>query len=91
MGDKSGIEWTEATWNPVVGCTRVSAGCDNCYAVRQTVRMAGQVGARIVVTVYGAAPPKARGVGTRRPAIARATAGRGTRSRGPAEPTPSLH
>jgi len=32
VADKSGIEWTEATWNPVTGCTRVSSGCDNCYA-----------------------------------------------------------
>lgn len=32
MGQRSGIEWTDATWNPVTGCTRVSAGCDNCYA-----------------------------------------------------------
>lgn len=32
MGDKSGIEWTDATWNPVTGCTKVSAGCDHCYA-----------------------------------------------------------
>lgn len=32
MGQKSGIEWTDATWNPVTGCTRVTAGCDNCYA-----------------------------------------------------------
>ncbi|MGG1598509.1 DUF5131 family protein [Paenibacillus naphthalenovorans] len=32
MGDKSSIEWTDATWNPVVGCTRVSEGCRNCYA-----------------------------------------------------------
>lgn len=32
MGDKSKIEWTEATWNPTVGCTHVSPGCDNCYA-----------------------------------------------------------
>ncbi len=32
MGDKSAIEWTDATWNPVVGCTVVSAGCDHCYA-----------------------------------------------------------
>jgi protein gp37 len=32
MGDRSTIEWTEATWNPVTGCTKVSAGCDNCYA-----------------------------------------------------------
>ena len=27
----SGIEWTDETWNPVTGCTRVSPGCDNCY------------------------------------------------------------
>lgn len=32
----TGIEWTNETWNPVSGCTRVSAGCDNCYAVDQT-------------------------------------------------------
>ena len=38
--DKSRIEWTDATWNPVVGCTRVSAGCDNCYAVPMTHRLA---------------------------------------------------
>lgn len=32
MGQKSSIEWTDSTWNPVTGCTKVSAGCDNCYA-----------------------------------------------------------
>ena len=32
MSTKSRIEWTDATWNPVTGCTRVSAGCDHCYA-----------------------------------------------------------
>lgn len=32
MGDKSGIEWTDATWNPVVGCSKVSPGCAHCYA-----------------------------------------------------------
>lgn len=32
MGTKTGIEWTDATWNPVTGCTKVSAGCDHCYA-----------------------------------------------------------
>jgi len=32
MADHSGIEWTEATWNPTVGCTKVSLGCDRCYA-----------------------------------------------------------
>jgi protein gp37 len=36
----TGIEWTDATWNPVTGCTRVSAGCDHCYAVGVTRRLA---------------------------------------------------
>lgn len=31
MSSGSGIEWTEATWNPVTGCTRVSSGCDHCW------------------------------------------------------------
>lgn len=33
MAVRSGIEWTEATWNPTTGCDRVSPGCDNCYAL----------------------------------------------------------
>src|SRR5690349_25068113 len=33
MGQRSRIEWTDSTWNPVTGCTQVSAGCDNCYAL----------------------------------------------------------
>lgn len=32
MGDRSAIEWTEATWNPVTGCSKVSPGCAHCYA-----------------------------------------------------------
>lgn len=39
MGDRSAIEWTEATWNPVTGCDRISPGCDNCYAQRLAVRL----------------------------------------------------
>lgn len=35
MADDSKIEWTEATWNPIVGCTAVSPGCDHCYAARE--------------------------------------------------------
>ena len=38
MGDHSGIEWTEATWNPTTGCTKVSPGCDRCYAERVAMR-----------------------------------------------------
>lgn len=34
MGAKTGIEWTDATWNPILGCSRVSEGCRNCYAER---------------------------------------------------------
>jgi protein gp37 len=39
MADKSAIEWTEATWNPTTGCDRVSAGCDNCYALTLAKRL----------------------------------------------------
>jgi protein gp37 len=38
MGDDSEIEWTDATWNPVRGCKKVSPGCLNCYAVDATAR-----------------------------------------------------
>ncbi|HBG26164.1 MAG: hypothetical protein A2Y10_13460 [Planctomycetes bacterium GWF2_41_51] len=39
MAVKSGIEWTESTWNPVTGCTEISAGCKNCYAKRMALRL----------------------------------------------------
>ena len=35
----SGIEWTDTTWNPVTGCDRVAAGCDNCYALALSKRL----------------------------------------------------
>lgn len=38
------IEWTDATWNPVTGCTRVSAGCDHCYALAFAERFRGVPG-----------------------------------------------
>ena len=38
---RGGIAWTTETWNPIRGCSRVSAGCVNCYAERQAIRMAG--------------------------------------------------
>jgi protein gp37 len=39
VADKSKIEWTDATWNPVTGCSKVSAGCDHCYAERLALRL----------------------------------------------------
>lgn len=44
MSAHSSIEWTDATWNPVTGCTKISAGCDNCYAERFAERFRGVVG-----------------------------------------------
>lgn len=41
MSQNSKIEWTDATWNPIRGCSRVSQGCINCYAERQAARFAG--------------------------------------------------
>ena len=39
MGSKSAIEWTQATWNPVTGCTKISPGCKHCYAERMATRL----------------------------------------------------
>lgn len=39
MADKTGIEWTDASWNPIVGCSIVSPGCTNCYAMHQAARI----------------------------------------------------
>lgn len=44
MAEHSAIEWTDATWNPVTGCTKVSSGCDNCYAARFSERFRGVSG-----------------------------------------------
>lgn len=41
MSQHSNIEWTDATWNPVTGCTQVSPGCDHCYALRFAERFRG--------------------------------------------------
>ena len=35
----SSIEWTDMTWNPVTGCTKISAACKNCYAERMANRL----------------------------------------------------
>ncbi len=39
MADRTPIEWTGATWNPVTGCTKISPGCKNCYAERMALRL----------------------------------------------------
>ncbi len=39
MAELSGIEWTESTWNPLTGCTKVSPGCKHCYAERMAKRL----------------------------------------------------
>lgn len=44
MAQKSSIEWTDVTWNPVTGCTKISQGCDNCYAERFSERFRGVPG-----------------------------------------------
>ena len=44
MSDRSRIEWTDATWNPVTGCTKVSPGCDHCYAETLAERFRGTPG-----------------------------------------------
>lgn len=44
MSNTTGIEWTDATWNPVTGCTEVSPGCDHCYAKTFAERFRGTEG-----------------------------------------------
>jgi protein gp37 len=41
MANNTQIEWTDATWNPVTGCSKITAGCDNCYAERFSERFRG--------------------------------------------------
>ena len=48
MSDKTGIAWTNATWNPVTGCTKVSQGCKHCYAEREW----GRLSANQTATAY---------------------------------------
>lgn len=58
MGDRSQIEWTDATWNPTRGCSKVSEGCRNCYAMRQAIRQAkpGEAYEGLVHSVTGKGP-----------------------------------
>ena len=52
MSDKTGISWTDATWNPVTGCAKVSQGCKHCYAERDWARLSANPKA---VSYYGRA------------------------------------
>ncbi|AZO04555.1 phage Gp37/Gp68 family protein [Mesorhizobium sp. M2A.F.Ca.ET.043.02.1.1] len=45
MADKSPIEWTDATWNPIVGCSIATAGCTHCYAMKMAARIEAMGGA----------------------------------------------
>jgi protein gp37 len=44
MADATAIEWTDSTWNPVTGCSKISPGCDHCYAERFSERFRGTPG-----------------------------------------------
>lgn len=58
MAQNSPIEWTEATWNPVAGCTVLSPGCTNCYAMRLAYRLEamGQEKYEATTRISGARP-----------------------------------
>ena len=70
MADGSAIEWTEATWNPITGCDRVSAGCDHCYALTLAKRLKamGQPSTRTTATRAPPARGSALTAASRRPA-----------------------
>ena len=63
MSDKTHIQWTDATWNPVTGCTRVSEGCRHCYAERLTAtRLAHQPKYAGLAVMHGAAHKVREGI-----------------------------
>lgn len=67
MGDNSAIQWTNATWNPVVGCSPVSEGCRNCYAARHAIRLAGNPNPQVSLPYLDTA--EKRGAGEKRRAV----------------------
>ena len=59
MADRSAIEWTEATWNPMTGCSKVSPGCAYCYAETSLSGGAGIPGhAYSKVSTFGFGRPR---------------------------------
>ncbi|MYB06053.1 MAG: DUF5131 family protein [Gemmatimonadetes bacterium] len=57
MGQRTSIEWTEVTWNPTTGCTKVSAGCDNCYAEALSRRLLSRIYRRRLPVAVAARVP----------------------------------
>ncbi|HEX4998593.1 MAG TPA: phage Gp37/Gp68 family protein [Terriglobia bacterium] len=53
MASNSTIEWTETTWNPLTGCSKISPGCDNCYAIREARRLSGNPSKRVRAAYEG--------------------------------------
>jgi len=53
VSDNSAIEWCDTTWNPVLGCTRVSPGCDSCYAIVQARIRAGNPNPKVAAAFAG--------------------------------------
>lgn len=72
MAGASTIEWTDATWNPIVGCSIVSPGCTNCYAMQMAYRIEAMSGAAGTKTHYRGTTTKVnrRGVWTGKVALA---------------------
>ena len=62
MSDKSSIEWTEATWNCVLGCNKISPGCSGCYAIKEVNRMAGNPNPKVAAANAGLAYRQDNGV-----------------------------
>src|SRR3982750_107934 len=62
MSDTSKIEWTNATWNFLVGCDKVSPGCAGCYAVKDVLRMAGNPNPKVAAANAGLAHRQANGI-----------------------------
>lgn len=62
MGDKTYIEWCDATWNPLIGCSLVSAGCENCYAMKVAHRFQGTHKHYAGTTVLGKHGPRWTGL-----------------------------
>ena len=57
MADRTKIEWTDATWNPIVGCSVLSPGCTNCYAMRLAGTRLKHIASRAGLTVESKAGP----------------------------------